>query len=266
MDLIQAIILGIIQGVTEFLPVSSSGHIELGKAIFGIDLGKENLLFTLVLHLATALSTMVVYRKDIFDLTKGLLAFKNNVATRFSLMIFFSMIPAGLVGVLFDEQLEKFFSGDVLLVGLMLLLTGGLLLFTHYAKSQNATVNTPRAWLIGIAQAIAILPGISRSGATISTALLSGVSRDQAARFSFLMVLPLILGASVLKLKDWLELPATDRGNISATFLAIGFVAAFISGWAACKFMITIVRKGKLTWFAVYCFVVGSIAIIYTLV
>lgn len=261
MSIIEAIILGIIQGLTEFLPVSSSGHLELGKAILGTELGDEDLLFSIVVHAATALSTVVVFRQDIVDLLKGIFKFEWNQETQFAAKILLSMIPVGVVGVLFKDEIEAMFFGKPEVVGLMLLVTGVLLLFTHYRKQTEGTpVTFGKSVIIGIAQMIAILPGISRSGSTIATALLVGVDKSQAARFSFLMVLPPIIGANLLEIKDFVEKPVQD---VSFAVLAAGFVAAFVSGLFACQWMISLVKKSKLIYFAVYCIIVGLIASSY---
>jgi len=261
LETIDAIILGIIQGLTEFLPVSSSGHLELGKAILGDNsVPEESLLFTVVLHFATALSTLVVFRKDVWEIIRGLFQFKNNEETLFSLKIVLSMVPATLVGLLFEEQLEAFFDGDIRFVGFMLLITAVLLYFADRAKDTHKKVTFGTAFIVGVSQAIAILPGISRSGATISTSVLLGVDKTKAARFSFLMVVPLILGKMA---KDILsgEL-SLESENIFA--MGAGFIAAFIAGLAACTWMIQIVKKSKLSYFAIYCLLVGLIAIGYS--
>ena len=260
MDVLDAVILGIIQGLTEFLPVSSSGHLELGKAILGdTSVPEESLLFTVVLHFATALSTLVVFRKDVFEIIGGLLSFKWNEETKFSLKIIISMIPAVLVGLLFEEQLEALFGGNILFVGFMLLITALLLWLADKAKNTGKSVSYSNAFVIGISQAIAMLPGISRSGATISTSVLLGNDKTKAARFSFLMVVPLIFGKIA---KDLLSGELMDS-SADFSILAIGFVAAFIAGLVACTWMIALVKKSKLSWFAVYCFVVGLAAIIF---
>lgn len=258
MDIIDAIILGIIQGLTEFLPVSSSGHLELGKAILGDStLPEESLLFTVVLHFATALSTLVVFRKDILDILKGLFQFKWNEETQFAVKIIISMIPAVIIGLFFEEQLESLFGGNILLVGMMLIITALLLWLADKAKDTQKPVSYSNAFTIGIAQAIAMLPGISRSGATISTSVLLGNDKSKAARFSFLMVVPLIFGKIA---KDLLSGEiTTESGNF--TSLSIGFVAAFVSGLIACTWMIKLVKKSKLSWFAIYCLIVGIIAV-----
>ncbi|SEK91314.1 undecaprenyl-diphosphatase [Aquimarina amphilecti] len=260
METIDAIILGVIQGLTEFLPVSSSGHLELGKAILGNEsVPEESLLFTVVLHFATALSTIVIFRKDIFQIIKGLLQFKKNDETMFSIRIIVSMIPAVLVGLFFEEQLEQLFDGNILLVGFMLIITAILLWLADKAKDTNKIVTAPNAFIIGIAQAIAMLPGISRSGATISTSVLLGNDKTKAARFSFLMVIPLIFGKIG---KDLLsgDLNFSTENN---TPLILGFIAAFISGLFACTWMISLVKKSKLSYFALYCIIVGVVAIIF---
>ena len=253
-------ILGIIQGLTEFLPVSSSGHLELGKAILGdTSVPEESLLFTVVLHFATALSTLVIFRKDVLEILSGLFSFKWNEETQFSLKIIISMLPAVIVGLLFEEQLEALFGGNILFVGFMLLVTALLLWLADKAKDTGKKVSYSNAFVIGVAQAIAMLPGISRSGATISTSVLLGNDKTKAARFSFLMVVPLIFGKIA---KDLLGGELTSSST-DLTALAVGFIAAFIAGLVACTWMITLVRKSKLSWFAIYCFVVGIAAIIF---
>ncbi|GAA4949865.1 undecaprenyl-diphosphate phosphatase [Algibacter agarivorans] len=262
MEIIDAIILGIIQGLTEFLPVSSSGHLELGKAILGdSSVPEESLLFTVVLHFATALSTMVVFRKDILDLIKGALKFKWNDDLQFISKIAISMIPAVIVGLFFEEQLEALFGGNILLVGCMLIVTAILLFLADRAKNTEKKVSFKNAFVIGVSQAIAMIPGISRSGATISTSVLLGNDKTKAARFSFLMVVPLIFGKIA---KDIVSGDLTyDSGNF--TSLSIGFVAAFVAGLFACTWMIALVKKSKLTYFAIYCVIVGLIAIGFAL-
>lgn len=263
MSLFEAIVLGIVQGLTEFLPVSSSGHLELTKAILGDNsVPEESLLMTVVLHAATALSTIVIFRKDIIELLTGLFQFKNNEQFKYSLKIVISMVPAALVGILFEDEIEQLFGGQILLVGLMLLVTGTLLFLADKAKNTSKSVSTSNAVLIGISQAIAILPGISRSGATISTSVLLGVDRQKAARFSFLMVVPLILGKMAKDLASG-DLMASQT---ETSLLVVGFIAAFIAGLIACQWMIGLVKKSQLKYFSYYCYVVGIAAIIYTLV
>ena len=262
MEIIDAIILGIVQGLTEFLPVSSSGHLELGKAILGDNsVPEESLLFTVVLHFATALSTIVIFRKDIWDILKGIFKFKWNEDLQFLTKIVISMIPAIIIGLFFEDQLEQLFGGNILLVGCMLIITAILLFLADKAKSTNKKVSFKNALIIGISQAIAMLPGISRSGATISTSVLLGNDKTKAARFSFLMVVPLIFGKIA---KDILSGDLTyDSGNF--TFLSLGFISAFISGLFACTWMIKLVKNSKLSYFAIYCIVVGLIAITFAL-
>ncbi|TMU55426.1 undecaprenyl-diphosphate phosphatase [Flagellimonas algicola] len=262
MELIDAIILGIIQGLTEFLPVSSSGHLELGKAILGAEsLPEESLLFTVVLHFATALSTIVVFRKDVWEIIRGLFQFKWNEETQFSLKIIISMIPAALVGFFLEDFLEVFFDGAIIIVGIMLLITAILLYLADLAKTTDKGVSYRSAFVIGMAQAVAILPGISRSGATISAAVLLGVDKSKSARFSFLMVVPLILGKMA---KDILS-GEIDFAGDQAVAMGAGFIAAFIAGLAACTWMIKLVRQSKLTYFAIYCFIIGLIAIAWSI-
>ena len=258
MSVLEAIILGIVQGLTEFLPVSSSGHLELGKALLGVE---EGLLFSIAVHGATALSTIIAFWKDILDILTGLLKFKWNEELRFVLLIVVSMIPVGIVGDFLESEIEAFVDGRIRFVGFMLLITAGLLYLTERVQVvDGAKVSFKNALLIGVAQAMAVLPGISRSGATISTALLLKIDRFNAARFSFLMVIPPILGANLLKM---IELSKGDAQveNISVAALTAGSIAALIVGYLACKWMIHIVRKSKLHWFSIYCVIVGLIAI-----
>jgi undecaprenyl-diphosphatase len=262
LETIDAIILGIIQGLTEFLPVSSSGHLELGKAILGDNsIPEESLLFTVVLHFATALSTIVVFRKDVWEILQGLFQFKWNEQSQFSIKIIISMLPAVLVGLIFEEQLEAFFDGDIRFVGFMLLITAVLLYFADKAKDTDKKVTYTNAIVVGVSQAIAILPGISRSGATISTSVLLGVDKTKAARFSFLMVVPLIFGKMAKDVMSG-ELSFESENTFA---MSAGFIAAFIAGLAACTWMIQLVKKSKLTYFAVYCFIVGLTAIGYSI-
>ena len=261
MQWMEALILGIIQGLTEFLPVSSSGHLELVKAMFGGNsVGKESMITTVVLHAATALSTIVVFRKDIGVIFNGLFKFKSNDEFWFAVKIILSMIPAAIVGIVFSDELETFFDGQILLVGFMLLITGLLLFLADKAKRTEKKVGMGHAIIIGISQAIAILPGVSRSGATIGTSVLLGIDREKAARFSFLMVVPLILG------KIGKDILSDDfaQTNIQYFELSIGFIAAFITGLVACTWMISLVKKSKLKYFSYYCFLVGTIAIIWS--
>lgn len=259
MSIIEAIILGIVQGLTEFLPVSSSGHLELAKALLGdTSVPEESLMMTVVLHFATAMSTVIVFRAEVAELLKGLLQFKWNEQTKFSVKIVLSMIPAAVVGVGFNDEIEALFSQQIVLVGVMLLATGFLLFLADKAKKTEKEVSFMNAFIVGVAQAIAILPGISRSGATISTSVLLGIDRERAAKFSFLMVVPLIFGKMA---KDLL-----DGGNTMESMeiwpLLAGAAAAFVAGLVACKWMIAIVKKSQLKFFSYYCFLVGIIAIL----
>lgn len=266
MGVLEAIILGIIQGLTEFLPVSSSGHLELAKVIFGQDaVGEESMLFTIVLHGATALSTVVVFRNDIADIFKGLFKFEWNAETKFAAYILVSLIPVFIIGMLFRDEIESLFTGNIILVGGALIFTAILLYSTTRIKvNEGGELTFKRALIVGIAQAVAVLPGVSRSGSTISVALLAGVSRDRAARFSFLMVLPVIFGAMILDFKDFIEVQP-DRVIDNYSLLA-GFVAAFVAGLFACSWMIKIVKRAKLDYFAYYCLAIGIIAVIYGII
>lgn len=268
MSFLEAIILGIIQGLTEFLPVSSSGHLELAKAIQGQELtGESSMLMTVVLHFATALSTVVVFRKDIAKILMGLFKFKMNEEFMYSFKIVLSMIPAALVGVLFDDVIEGFFDKQIVLVGFMLIITGLLLFLADRAKNTEKKVSVSNAVIIGVAQAIAILPGISRSGATIGTSVLLGIDRERAARFSFLMVVPLIFGKmakDIMSPEFKAAVSNTDAANsVSVSAMTLGFVAAFITGVLACTWMIKLVKKSKLSYFSFYCFAVGVGALVW---
>ena len=261
MDYLDSLILGIIQGLTEFLPVSSSGHLELGKSLLGDNsLPKESMIFTVVLHSATALSTIVVFRKDIIEIIKELLKFEWNSNTQFIFKIIISMLPAALIGVFFETELESLFSNNIVLVGAMLIITGLLLLLADRAQNTSKNVSFKNAFTVGVAQAVAILPGISRSGATISTAVLLGIDKTKAARFSFLMVIPLIFG----KIFKDIFSGELSYENAQITSLGIGFIAAFVSGLLACTWMIRLVKNSQLKYFAYYCAVVGIIAILST--
>lgn len=259
MDILEAIILGLIQGLTEFLPVSSSGHLELGKALLGDNsLPQESLLMTVVLHFATALSTVVIFRQDVIDIFKGLFQFKWNEQTEFSLKIVLSMIPAAVVGIFFNDAIEALFSQHIRMVGIMLIATGALLLLADRAKRTEKKVGYIDALIVGVSQAIAILPGISRSGATISTSVLIGIDRGRAARFSFLMVVPLIFGKMAKDIGEG----ALSELSIELLPLLIGAATAFVTGLIACRWMIRLVKKSQLTYFSIYCFIVGIAAII----
>ena len=263
MEWFEALILGLIQGLTEYLPVSSSGHLAIGAKLFGLN-GAENLTFTVVVHVATVLSTCVILWREIAWLFTDLFKFKWNEGTRYVVNILISMIPVAIVGFFFKDKVEAIFGSGLLVVGICLLITATLLTFSYLAKPRiRENISPWHAFLIGIAQAIAVLPGLSRSGSTIATGLLLGNKKEKLAQFSFLMVIPPILGEALLDVKDMIELGVEQAMNgIPTTSLLIGFLAAFISGCFACRWMINIVKKGKLVWFALYCLIVGVLAII----
>ena len=265
MDWIQALILGLIQGLTEYLPVSSSGHLAIGSYLFGIE-GEENLAFTVAVHVATVLSTFVILWSEIDWIFRGLFKFKLNDETKYFLNIVVSMIPIGIVGVFFKDYVEEVFGSGLLIVGCMLLLTAALLAFSYYAKPRiKETISWKDALVIGLAQAAAVMPGLSRSGSTIATGLLLGNKKEMMAQFSFLMVIPPILGEALLDTMKALK-GANPFGDISTLALAVGFIAAFVSGCLACKWMINIVKKGKLIYFGIYCAIVGVVTIICSLI
>ena len=257
MDTLQAIILGVVQGLTEFLPVSSSGHLQLANEILGTDLNPEsNLTFSLTLHAATVLSTVVILWAEIWKLLKGIFSRTFTAEQAYVLKIVISMIPVGIVGLFFKDYIEAAFS-SIAVVGVMLLVTAALLTFADYAKPrQKESLSYRDAFIIGLAQAVAVLPGLSRSGSTIATGLLLGNKKESVAQFSFLMVLPPILGNALL---DCLK--GDFGGGVETLPLVAGFVTAFITGCIACKWMIDIVKRGKLIWFAIYCAIAGVVAL-----
>lgn len=257
MNEFQAFLLGILQGLTEFLPVSSSGHIEIGSALLGVKT-TNNLLFTVVVHVATVLSTIVVFRKDILTLLKDLFAFEWNESTIYVSKLVLSAFPVLILGLFFKDEIEQLFTGNLVVVGSMLLITALLLGLTHFVKKSDGKITFGKALIIGFAQAMAAIPGISRSGATIATGLLLQTKKNEIARFSFLMVLIPILGAAFL---DIISGEVTSNTSIGLLPLSIGFIAAFISGLLACSWMIKIVKRGNLIYFAIYCLVIGLIAI-----
>jgi undecaprenyl-diphosphatase len=257
MNEIQALILGLIQGLTEFLPVSSSGHLELGHAILGVKT-PNNLLFAVLVHVATVLSTIVVFRKDIMILLKDFFSEGWNESKDYILKLLFSAIPIAILGLFFASDIEQFFTGNLVMVGSMLLVTSALLTFAHFSGNGFGKITWGKSFIIGIAQAMAVMPGISRSGATIATGLLLKTRKDEVARFSFLMVLVPILGAAFLDVAGG---DFSDGNTIGITPLVVGFVAAFLSGLVACSLMIKVVRQGKLIYFGIYCLIVGLIAI-----
>lgn len=255
MDWLEALVLGVIQGLTEFLPVSSSGHLQIFNAILGVE-GEENLTFAVAVHAATVCSTIVVLRKEIAVLLAGLFRFRWNEETMYIAKIVVSMIPVGIVGFFFKDYVESLFGSGLMVVGGALLLTSVLLAFAYYAKPRVRSVISFRdAFIIGLAQACAVIPGLSRSGSTIATGILLGNNKENVAKFSFLMVLVPILGEAFLDLMKG-NFGQAESG-ISNLSLAVGFLAAFISGFIACSWMLNLVKKGKLIWFAVYCFIVG---------
>jgi undecaprenyl-diphosphatase len=259
MSWLEALILGLLQGLTEFLPVSSSGHLELGKALLGVN-AEKSLAFTVAVHGATVLSTIVVFRKDLWQIILDLFKLEWNESTRFTVKIFISMIPVLIVGLFFKDKIESFFTGNVVFVGSMLLITSLLLGTTYLIGSNKRNIGFLDSLIIGIAQAFAVLPGISRSGATISTGLMLGNKRELVTRFSFLMVLIPIIGAN---LQDVFSGEMANSQGVGVLPLLIGFIVAFVSGLFACKWMIKIVRKGNLIYFAIYCALVGLIAILF---
>ena len=257
-------ILGLIQGLTEYLPVSSSGHLTIGQEILGVS-GEDNLAFDVAVHVATVLSTLVVLWREVEWIFKGLFKFQMNDETKYVVNILVSMIPVGIVGVFFKDQVEAVFGSGLLIVGIMLLVTAALLTFSYYAKPrQKSPISIKDAFIMGIAQACAVLPGLSRSGSTIATGLLLGDKKEKLAQFSFLMVIPPILGEALL---DVLKTVKGENvfGSIGVVPLLVGFLAAFVSGCFACRWMINIVKKGKLIYFGIYCAIVGAIAIVYSL-
>ena len=261
MDWIEALILGLVQGLTEYLPISSSGHLAIGSYLFGIE-GEENLAFTVAVHVATVLSTLVILWKEIDWIFRGLFKCEMNAETKYVLNIVVSMIPVGIVGVFFKDYVEEVFGSGLVIVGCMLLLTAALLTFSYIAKPRKKEkISLRDAFIIGLAQACAVMPGLSRSGSTIATGLLLGNKKESLAQFSFLMVIPPILGEALLDVVKGLK-GEEAFGGIDMMPLAIGFIAAFVSGCIACKWMINIVKKGKLIYFGIYCAIAGVLTLI----
>lgn len=278
MNSLQALLLGLLQGLTEYLPVSSSGHLAIGAYLFGVD-GEESMAFTIIVHVATVLSTLVILWREIVWILRGVWCQLTgkvsaqsagssscsslNAETRYAINILISMIPVGIVGLFFKEQVEEIFGSGLTIVGIMLLVTAALLVFSYYARPrQRESISPLHAFLIGIGQALAVMPGLSRSGTTIATGLLLGNKKESMAQFSFLMVIPPILGEALL---DVLKLMKGDEafGDIEFLPLAVGFLAAFVSGCAACRWMISIVRKGKLLYFGIYCALVALLVLFF---
>ncbi len=265
MNEIQALLLGLVQGLTEYLPVSSSGHLAILSNFFGLD-GESSLTFTVAVHVATVMSTLIILWKEIWELLKGVFDTKTplwNDARRYATAIIISMIPVAIVGFCFKDQVEEVFGNGLLIVGICLLVTAALLIFSYYAKPrQKEEIGMLDAFVIGIAQAAAVLPGLSRSGSTIATGLLLGNKKEKLAQFSFLMVIPPILGEALLDVMKAVKGSAeTATVAIPTSSYIIGFLAAFISGCIACKWMINLVKKGKLVYFGIYCAIVGTLLI-----
>ncbi|MBR0488761.1 MAG: undecaprenyl-diphosphate phosphatase [Prevotella sp.] len=266
MNELEALILGLIQGLTEYLPVSSSGHLTIGQEVLGVS-GSDNLIFDVVVHVATVLSTLVILWKEIVWIFKGLFKFRWNDETRYTVNILVSMIPVGIVGVFFKDYVEEIFGSGLFIVAYFLMVTALLLTFSYYAKPrQKEKISLRDAFIIGIAQAAAVMPGLSRSGSTIATGLILGNKKEKLAQFSFLMVIPPILGEALLDVMKAMKHGAEAvTGGMSISALAVGFIAAFISGCFACKWMISIVKKGKLIYFAIYCAIISVVALIFSL-
>jgi undecaprenyl-diphosphatase len=256
MNWLHALVLGLIQGLTEFLPVSSSGHLEIAKSLLGVD-PDSSFYFTVAVHGATVFSTIFVFWKEILNLISGSLKFKMNEETSYTLKIIISMIPVGIAGILLKDPIERLFNGNLVFIGLMLLVTSLVLALAHFIRKGDRSIGYKDAFIIGIAQAIAVIPGISRSGSTIATGLMIGNKKEEIAKFSFLMVLLPVLGANLL------EILTGDATMNSAGWgsVVIGFIAAFVSGYFACKWMITLVKRSKLIWFSIYCAIVGLLSI-----
>lgn len=275
MEWLDALILGVVQGLAEYLPISSSGHLEIFREILGIDLPSDKVLqFDLILHAATVLSTIVVLWPIFSKLCQSFFTFRRDNDFYYVCKILLSCIPVGIVGVFFKETVESFFGGGLTIVGICLLVTALLLSFAHFTgkKADGAMVSANKgrditwldAFIIGCAQAVAVLPGLSRSGTTIATGIILGDKRDKVASFSFLMVIIPILGEALLDLKDIISTPADQVDTaVGAGALIIGFLASFVVGCCACKWMLNLVKKGKLIWFAAYCVVMGILCILW---
>lgn len=257
MNWFEALVLGLLQGLTEFLPVSSSGHLEIAKALFGVDT-EASFYFTIAVHGATVLSTIFVFWKEILVLIEGTLKFKMNEESSYIIKIIVSMIPVGIAGVLLKDPIEKLFNGNLIFIGSMLLITSAVLAAAHFIRKGDKKIGYLDAFIIGLFQAVAVIPGISRSGATIATGLMIGNRKDEIARFSFLMVLVPVIGANVLELVS----DNINTSSIGAGIILIGFISAFISGYFACKWMIGLVKKSKLIWFSIYCAAAGLLSIL----
>lgn len=270
---LQALLLGIIQGLTEYLPVSSSGHLEIGKMLLGIDPEAGGLQFDIIVHVATVMATIVVLMKEISWVVKGLFKFTWNDEAKYTVNVIISMIPIAIVGLFLKDSIEALYASEhvrTIVVGVCLLITAGLLTLTHFYKpTEKEHITRLDSFVIGIAQAVAVLPGLSRSGSTIATGMLLGDNKKKLAQFSFLMVIPPILGEALLDLKHFISPSAeylAEHGAVSpipASALVIGFLAAFVSGCFACKWMIAIVKKCKLIYFGIYCAIAGMLVLIF---
>lgn len=272
MEWLDALILGIVQGLAEYLPISSSGHLEIFREILGISLPKDEILqFDIMVHAATVCSTIVILWPLFARLCRSFFGFKRDNDFYYVCKILLSCIPVGIVGVFFKDTVEQFFGDGLTVVGICLMVTAALLTFAHYSDvvcgrlikaNAGRDISWSDAFIIGCAQAVAVLPGLSRSGTTIATGILLGDRRDKVASFSFLMVIIPILGEALLDVKDMISEPQA-AGNVSALCLIIGFVSAFVVGCAACKWMLSLVKRGKLVWFAIYCVIVGLICLLW---
>lgn len=265
MSWFEALILGLVQGFTEYLPISSSGHLTIGSALFGVE-AEENMAFTVLVHVATVFSTLFILWKEVVWIFRNLFKFEMNNGTKYAINILVSMIPIGIVGVFFKDQVESVFGSGLFVVGCCLLLTATFLAFSYYAKPRKKeSISIRDAFIIGLGQALAVLPGLSRSGTTIATGLLLGNKKENLAQFSFLMVIPPILGEALLDTLEMVKEGTTAvMGDISGTALIVGFLSAFVAGCIACKWMINIVRRGKLIYFAIYCAIVGLLTIVFS--
>lgn len=279
MDCIDALIMGIVQGLAEYLPISSSGHLEICRSILGLDLsGADALEFDLTLHVATVLSTIVVLWHEFLPLCKSFFTLRNDANTNYVLKILLSCVPVAIVGLCFKDVVEGFFGGGLTIVGVCLLITAALLYFAYAFrtrpdsesaagghKERGHDITWRDAFIIGCAQAVAVLPGLSRSGTTIATGLMLGDRRDKVGQFSFFMVIIPILGEALLDVKDMAAGSSAAAQAIGWAPLAIGFMASFVVGCAACRWMISLVKRGKLVWFAYYCVVVGLLCIFWNM-
>jgi len=274
MEWLDALILGLVQGLAEYLPISSSGHLEIFRTILGIDLPSDQALqFDLILHAATVCSTLVILWPMFSGLCKSFFTFKCDDDFRYVCKILLSCIPVGIVGVFFKDTVERFFGSGLTIVGICLIVTSLLLAFAYWSSiregklvsaSKGRDISWWDAFIIGCAQAVAVLPGLSRSGTTIATGILLGDKRDKVASFSFLMVIIPILGEALLDVKDIIiGQEATAGTEVGLTAMLVGFITSFVVGCCACKWMINLVKRGKLIWFAVYCVVMGIICLLW---